>query len=622
MASQCGFAALCVALAVVVFAQEPNPPNWGAQVQVFSPGDDPTVIQAAIDDSWHKNGGQVATGEPTSRYSPYRFAFMFKPGTYEVDAPMGYYVHVLGIGAIPDEVVFEKSTGPHVPCNNQLPQPGQLVTFWRMAERFKRVGDLDWFVSQAAPLRDLHITGDLNLHKAGSHGSGGYTANTHIEGNMHGGDQQQWFTRNCYIGGDFTGIAYNAVFVGVVSQGNAPYLLGSSCQRNGSSHQYVVVPETPLIAEKPFISVDPNDDSKFNLNVPEAKTNSVGPYWSTSGTVIPFEHVYVTSAHDTASIINAKLQAGRHVVISPGIYILNEPLRVVHDDQVLLCLGLSTLLAARGNAAIEVAAGIGGVRIGGCILEAGVVTSRTLFQWGKQGEASSGKPSYIYDIFTRIGGPSFQGYKGNAASANISVQIDADDVVADHLWLWRGDHYLNEEESTDASDPDEIGITKLGELHNANGLVVTGDRVRVYNLAVEHAVEDQVVWSGEDGEVYFFQCELPYDVNAAWSGAGYVSYRVTENVQRHTAYGIGAYAYFNAFSAFMETAFRVPQAVLPTIYYPFIVKLWEADSAMNEGGSGIKAVINGQGPGAGWPDTTVRHTMALMCAWNSDDFHV
>jgi len=228
-----------------------------------------------------------------------------------------------------------------------------------------------------------------------------------------------------------------------------------------------------------------------------------------------------------------------------------------------------------------------------------VIESPTLLQWGLPGAESSPKGSFMFDIFTRIGGPAFRGFKGNQARAKVSIQIDADNVTSDHLWLWRGDHYLNEEESTDASTPDDIGITKLGELYNANGLTVTGNHVRVYNLAVEHAVEDQVSWSGEDGEVYFFQCEIPYDVDERWSTAGFVSYRVTGNVQRHKAYGIGTYAYFNAFPVWMKTGFDVPVTVQHDIVGAFIVKLSQAPEVADNGGSGILSTINCKGPGVG-----------------------
>jgi hypothetical protein len=43
-------------------------------------------------------------------------------------------------------------------------------------------------------------------------------------------------------------------------------------------------------------------------------------------------------------------------------------------------------------------------------------------------------------------------------------------------------------------------------------LEVLSDDVTIYGLAAEHTLGDLVLWRGERGRVYFYQCELPYDV--------------------------------------------------------------------------------------------------------------
>lgn len=53
-----------------------------------------------------------------------------------------------------------------------------------------------WAVSQAAPMRRIHIIdGDLRLFELGWT-SGGYLANSKIDGIVEAGSQQQWFSRN------------------------------------------------------------------------------------------------------------------------------------------------------------------------------------------------------------------------------------------------------------------------------------------------------------------------------------------------------------------------------------------------------------------------------------------
>ena len=57
-------------------------------------------------------------------------------------------------------------------------------------------------------------------------------------------------------------------------------------------------------------------------------------------TSVDFSNIYVTQLNDTATIMNEKLNQGLHLVISPGIYHLDEPLAVNHANQIILGLGL------------------------------------------------------------------------------------------------------------------------------------------------------------------------------------------------------------------------------------------------------------------------------------------
>ena len=127
----------------------------------------------------------------------------------------------------------------------------------------------------------------------------------------------------------------------------------------------------------------------------------------------------------------------------------------------------------------------------------------------------------------RVGGAT----AGTTASC---LQINANDVVGDNLWLWRADH------------GNGVGWTQ-----NAcnNGLIVNGDRVTIYGLFVEHHEQYQTLWNGNWGRVYFYQSELPYDppLAGAWSHDGvngYASYKVADQVTSHQAYGLGVYAVF------------------------------------------------------------------------------
>jgi hypothetical protein len=77
---------------------------------------------------------------------------MFKPGTYHVDVPVGYYTQVLGLGKSPDDVVFDAARGVYSEEGDQTDMNGALSTFWRSAENFRTRSEMLWAVSQAAPL--------------------------------------------------------------------------------------------------------------------------------------------------------------------------------------------------------------------------------------------------------------------------------------------------------------------------------------------------------------------------------------------------------------------------------------------------------------------------------------
>jgi hypothetical protein len=72
-----------------------------------------------------------------------------------------------------------------------------------------------WAVSQAAPLRRLHIRGNLHLSLGGHCAGGGFVANTLVEDeNIHMGSQQQYCLRNCQTNRKVTGGAWSFVLIG------------------------------------------------------------------------------------------------------------------------------------------------------------------------------------------------------------------------------------------------------------------------------------------------------------------------------------------------------------------------------------------------------------------------
>jgi hypothetical protein len=230
--------------------------------------------------------------------------------------------------------------------------------------------------------------------------------------------------------------------------------------------------------------------------VPPVKTNSSGSDFSTEGTVsIDFSDVYVTKSTDTAAIINEQLAAGLSVVVSPGIYQIEAPLVVGKKGQVILGLGFATLVASKQNVIISVG-DVDDVRIAGLLLQAGPpgstnTTSPALLQWGNGGYAGTASaPGVVSDVFGRVGGP--DGTAASPVAADIMFHIKSGNVIVDDTWLWRADH--------------AAGAAVTYESNRCqHGLVVDGDDVVAYGLAVEHVEQDLTIWNGNNGKVFFYQ---------------------------------------------------------------------------------------------------------------------
>lgn len=551
-----------VLLAVLVGANaEPNPPVWPQSVQVFGPEDATSTIEAAVNAAYALNGGQPDHGQ----FSSHRFVFMFKPGSYNVEVPVGYYTQVLGLGTLPTEVIFTSSKGVYSQESNFAVNPGALCTFWRSAENFQTDATYSWntnenqgmlwAASRAAALRRLVVSNDLDLYQfrkgdeVAGFSSGGFLGNSVIRGKVSSGSQQQYLARNSQVDSWKDGV-WNEVFVGTI---NAPASHCGMDQESGAK-PFVTVDAAPLMAEKPFISIEPT--GKYNLNIPRVQQNYRGWNYDAVDTV-GFEQVYVADASkDTAQSINAKLATGLHVVLSPGIYDLTEPIRV-SSNQVLLGLGLATLRAKSAQSAVQVEGC--GARLAGLLVAAGTAVASPLVHWEKStgADCTSTNPGVMSDMYIRVGGPVAE----SSVQAEVMLQVDADSVVIDNSWLWRADH-VESGQLVQWQNPCQVGA------------IINGNDVVAYGFKVEHSLTDQVQWNGQRGKVFMFQAEMPYEVTQATFGdKGYAGYRVSSLVTSHDAHGVGIYHYFRDAAVTVQSAIIAPTALEPNFVSPLSVFL-------------------------------------------------
>ncbi|MFE7235556.1 discoidin domain-containing protein [Streptomyces sp. NPDC002405] len=474
---------------------------------------------------------QVFAQQESNQFGSGRYQFLLKPGTYNgINAQIGFYTSISGLGLNPDDTRINGDITVDAGWFNG----NATQNFWRSAENLaiNPVNGTDrWAVAQAAPFRRIHVQGGLNLAPNGyGWASGGYIADSKIDGTVGPYSQQQWYTRDSSVGGWTNGV-WNMTFTGVQGAPATDFATGS----------YTTLDTTPISREKPFLYLD---GSTYKVFVPAKRTNARGVSWpANAGTSLPLDQFYVVKPGATAATINQALSQGLNLLFTPGVYHLDRTIDVTRANTVVLGLGLATLVPDNGVDAMHVA-DVDGVRLAGFLIDAGTVNSDTLLRVGQPGSSAdhSANPTTVQDVFVRIGGA------GPGLATN-SVVVNSNNVVIDHTWLWRADHGSGVGWNTNRAD---------------YGLWVNGNDVLATGLFVEHYNKYDVYWNGERGRTIFFQNEKAYDVpNAAaitHDGiVGYAAYKVADTVNTHEAWGLGSYCNFTADPSIVQAhGFQVP----------------------------------------------------------------
>ncbi|WP_457101890.1 adenylyl cyclase [Microbacterium sp. P5_E9] len=518
-------------------------PDFGPNVKIFAPDipvDEINAYLLSISDE--------------SEFGDGRHAVFFRPGIYGeasgqddpahaagiLNATVGYYTAIAGLGQSPDDVLINGAL--HV-------DPGDTLTnFFRSlsniainpiqrpvgvdaaSESPHGVADphtMTWAVSQATPLRRVHIKGSLDLTgKVPSNAFGSTLINSRIDGAVISGDatlgpaQAQWYTRDSWIGA-WNGVGVNTVFSGV--EGAPP----SNFVGDGTT----TLAHTPTSREAPFLFID--EDDAYKVFVPHVKHMSSGTHWSTGpqdGTALPLDAFFIAHPEHSAADINMALATGKNLILTPGLYSLEAPIVVDRDGTIILGLGFATLVPAPGISAFTVG-DVNGVIISAVTVDAGPNTD-ILIRIGESGNTrllEFDAPTSLSDVFVRVGGRT-------NGQVRVALEINSDNVILDDCWIWRADHGAG------------AGWTSnLAEY----GLVVNGCNVTATGLMVEHFQKNQVVWNGELGTTVYYQSEFPYDVPAQveWmdgESSGHPSYVVAPGVKSHQGTGLAIYGLFFA----------------------------------------------------------------------------
>src|SRR6201996_1445810 len=582
-------------------------PNFGPNVYVFTPSMPQSQIQATVN--------SIATQQVPNQFGAQRYTLLFEPGTYGSAADplsfqVGYYTQVAGLGSSPKDVTINGSINVYNQCFPTTDGSSNCIAldnFWRSLSNLTinvtgqtgcESGTDFWAVSQAAPMRRVNLTGGtlslMDYCSAGpQYASGGFIADSSFSGGtVTNGSQQQFLVRNTDLDGWSNGV-WNQVFSG--DPGAPAQSFSSTSGLAGGTNPYTTLATSPQTEEEPFLQA--SSTGTYSVFVPALQHDTSGPSWASgteAGTSVPISKFFIASPSTSIVAIDAALALGQNLILSPGVYDLKAPILIPRPNTIVLGLGFATLVPQNGTAAID-ALDPQGVKLSGLIVDAGPKSSAALVQLGtaltsQLGSASD--PALVQDVFFRIGGE----FAGTAAN---SLVVDGSHVILDDIWAWRADHGAGQ-----TGTPDQNGVG--GGANGCftcdpaqTGLVVNGNDVLAYGLAVEHYLKDNVVWNGQGGEVIFFQNEMPYEVpsQAAWMSSpttdGYPAFAIGSKVTSFSGYGLGSYSFFNqGADIHSATAFSVPDTPgvqLHDVFTRFLSGLGGIDHVVNDTGAPVTA---------------------------------
>ena len=328
-------------------------PDFGPNVLVFDPSMPTSQIQAAVD--------AVATQQVSNQFGTQRYALLFKPGTYG-SAPTRSTSRSAttrasrASAASPGDVVINGSVYVRNQCDG-----GSCIAlnnFWRSLSNltinvttpdFGCYSGEFWAVSQAAPMRRVHVNGLATLMDyctGPSFASGGFIADSAFDGStVINGSQQQWLVRN-------------SIARRLDQRRLEPGVLGRRRRARP------VLPRAGVVRRPVHDARDQPGDARGavplrrrrraiqRLRARRRRHNSAGTTWAsgpTPGLSIPINKFFVARPADTADAINKALATGKNLILTPGVYHLDQTIKVTRPDTVVLGLGFPTLVPDNGD---------------------------------------------------------------------------------------------------------------------------------------------------------------------------------------------------------------------------------------------------------------------------------
>jgi hypothetical protein len=164
---------------------------------------------------------------------------------------------------------------------------------------------------------------------------------------------------------------------------------------------------------------------------------------------------------------------------------------------------------------------VDGVILAGMLFDAGPASSPVLLEVGPAGSKArhAKDPASLHDVFFRVGGGA------GVRRASVSLQINSNDVIVDHTWIWRADHGSGVGWNSNTA---------------ANGCGTASAAESTFTSRKSRTIRPTSSYTSAPG------------VN------GWASYKVAAHVTTHEAWGLGIYSVFRQKGVTLSRAIETP----------------------------------------------------------------
>jgi len=477
-------------------------------------------------------------------------ALLLHEGTHALDnVNVGYYQSILGLDPLAQGK--SKIAGSVTVPVDQNPSPCALDNFWRSLENVSVDGDLNWYVSQASPLRVVTALGKSAVAKpmdGGCYASGGYAADCIFHSTLEQYGNQQWFLRNSDLQQNWSSRMWNTTALdswgSIIFSDQGHSKGGHGCWHDSGQTGLSWAGTTASLRAglksrmKPFLCYS---DGAYAIRVPDVCDAIVqGPRQLVESFLeksrllrIDSDAIVVTPEiwKFRAIEAQARLDNGAALVFLPGVYDIEQTLLLRHPRSLILGVG-QPVLNSHVSPCIS-------VQTSGPIL-ASLLIQLCCDEPPKQATSlvevvgsSSTERTCLFDIWVRYSGETVARAR-QLPLLQAMVRIEQANVMVDGMWVWRADHTSLEGET------EGLG-TDAAAVHYGLHVAATAENVFVTGLQSEHTLKECVLWEGNKGTLLFLQVELPYDLSDADTKAA--GLRVTG--KDFVGGALGVYAFTN-----------------------------------------------------------------------------